>query len=194
MECGCCASAHHKKRRAWNLTPLSPGSKQAARGKTHKKHGWAESEYVVCCWSCFCVLPPSNPACPAYKLSLTCIQHQHFCCSHAHYWTWHKHAHHGVSTAAIEDTNPKPCTCAVVEPQRAIDATLLEGFAANWQFSIASLFTCSVTQPVTMEMSCVSCWSAYTAAYSSRGEHSWLRHTSHAIRSTPLNQRRNKEH
>lgn len=194
MECGCCVSAHHKKRRAWNLTPLSPGSKQAAGGKTHKKHGWAESECVVCCWSCFCVLPPSNPACPAYKLSLTCTQHQHFCCSHARYWMWHKHTHHGVSTAAIEDINPKPCTCAVVEPQCVIDATLLEGFAANWQFSIASFFTCSVIQPVTMEMSCVSCWSAYTAAYSSRGEHRWLCHTSHAIRSTPLNQQSNKEH
>ena len=32
----------------------------------------------------------------------------------------------------------------------------LEGFAANWQFSIASLFTCCVTQPVTMEMGTVS--------------------------------------
>lgn len=112
VECGCCVSAHHKKWRAWNLTPLSPGSKQAAGGKTHKKHGWAESECVVCCWSCFCVLPPSNPACPAYKLSLTCTQHQHFCCSHAHYWMWHKHTHHGVSTAAIEDINPKHmCRC-----------------------------------------------------------------------------------
>lgn len=33
-------------------------------------------------------------------------------------------------------------------------------------------------------MSCISCWSAYTAAYSSRGEHSWLRHMPHAIGST----------
>lgn len=49
------------------------------------------------------------------------------------------------------------------------------GFAANWQFSIASSLTCPVIQPVTMEMSSASqrlmLLCIHTAARSSRGKH-----------------------
>lgn len=134
-----------RQRRDWNLTPLS-----LASGQQEKRMGWVR----ICCWSCCSVFP--------YNPSLNYTQPQLFspcCCLHACYWlTVTKHTNHPPPPTSNCQNSCHHRSLHMRRHRTGVycRCTPLEGFAANWQFSIASLLTCPVTQPVTMEMSSAS--------------------------------------
>lgn len=185
-ECRMCVCVHHRerKRRDWNLTPLSPAS-----GQQEKQIGWVR----------MCVLLLKRLICSTHQPSMPCIQPELNLHTTSALFNLlptcmlltgcDKNCQNSCHHRNIFANLWQMFTCAAIAPECTVDAPL---WGALQQTSNSPLRPSSRVLSLNLspwrwaQLLCVSCCCAYTAAQSSRGRHSWHCHTSRTTRGTTL--------